>query len=28
MLSGTTILTVDRGRLVLAREMALNLGLI
>ena len=28
MLSGTTILTVDRGRLVLARELALNLGLI
>ena len=28
MLSGTTILTVDRGRLVLAQELALNLGLI
>jgi len=28
MLSGTTILTVDRGQLVLARELALNLGLI
>ena len=28
MLSGTTILAVDRGQLVLARELALNLGLI
>ena len=28
MLSGTTILTVDRGRLILSRETALNLGLI
>jgi len=28
MLSGTTILTVDHGRLVLPREVALNLGLV
>ena len=28
MLSGTTILTVDREQLVLARELALYLGLI
>jgi hypothetical protein len=28
MLPGTTILTADRGRLVLSRELALNLGLV
>ena len=28
MLPGTTILTGDRGRLVLSREAALNLGLV